>query len=56
MVRLLRDFGADRRGVTLIEYALLAALVAMTAITILTSIGVTLKSFYTTISTQLSSA
>jgi Flp pilus assembly pilin Flp len=56
MVRLIRDFGADRKGITLIEYALLAALVATTAITILAGIGVTLKSFYTTISTELSSA
>jgi Flp pilus assembly pilin Flp len=56
MVRLIRDFGADHRGVTLIEYALLVALVSMTAITLLASIGVTLKSFYTTISTELTSA
>jgi Flp pilus assembly pilin Flp len=56
MVRLIRDFGADRRGITLIEYALLAALVATTSITIVASLGVTLKSFYTTILTELSSA
>jgi pilus assembly protein Flp/PilA len=56
MRRLIRDFGADRSGLSLIEYGLIAALVAMTVVTLLTNVGVTLKTFYTTISTALSTA
>lgn len=56
MIRLLREFGANRRGLTLIEYGFIAALIAVTLITIMTDLGVTLRSFYTTISTSLASA
>jgi pilus assembly protein Flp/PilA len=56
MVRLIRDFGADQRGLSLIEYGLIAALVAATLVTALTNIGSTLKTFYTTISMTLASA
>ena len=56
MVRLIRDFGGDQKGLTLIEYGLIAALVATTLVTALANIGVTLKSYYTTISTTLASA
>ena len=40
----------------MIEYALIAALIATTLITALTNMGVTLKTFYTSINTSLSSA
>ncbi len=56
MVRLIREFGGDRKGLTLIEYALIAALITTTLVGILTNMGTTLKSFYTTISTTLASA
>jgi pilus assembly protein Flp/PilA len=56
MVRLLREFGADRRGLSLIEYGLIAALIATTLVTALSNMGTTLKTFYTTISTTLASA
>jgi pilus assembly protein Flp/PilA len=56
MVRLIRDFGADQRGLSLIEYGLIAALVAATLVAALANIGTTLKTFYTTISTTLASA
>ena len=56
MVRFIRDFGADRQGLTMIEYALIAALVATTLVTTLSSLGGTIKTFYTTISTNLASA
>lgn len=56
MIRRFRDFGANREGLTLIEYGLIAALVAVTLVTIMTDLGVTLKTFYTTISTTLASA
>jgi len=56
MVRLIRDFGADQRGLSLIEYGLIAAVVAATLVAALANIGTTLKTFYTTISTTLASA
>jgi pilus assembly protein Flp/PilA len=56
MIRLIRSFAGEHEGFTLIEYALIAALVSLASITILSTLGVTLKSFYTTISTNLSSA
>lgn len=56
MLRLIREFGADQRGLSLIEYGLIAALVAVTLVTTLTNLGVTLKTFYTSISTTLSTA
>ena len=40
----------------MIEYALIAALIASTLVTVLTTMGVTLKSFYSTINTTLASA
>ena len=56
MVRLIRDLCADRKGVTLIEYGLIAALVSTTVIGVLSNLGVTLRAFYTTISASLAAA
>lgn len=56
MVRLFRGFFCDQKGLTLIEYALIAALIATTLVTALTNLGVSLKSFYTSINTTLSTA
>jgi Flp pilus assembly pilin Flp len=56
MVRLFKGFFCDQKGLTLIEYALIAALITLTLVTMLTSMGVTMKSFYATISASLSSA
>jgi len=56
MVRLFRDLFCDQKGLTLIEYALLAALITLTLVTTLTSMGASMKSFFTTISASLSSA
>ncbi len=56
MKRLVRSFTGDERAVTLVEYAFIVALVSVAAITILTSLGTTLTSFYTTISTTLATA
>jgi Flp pilus assembly pilin Flp len=56
MVRIFRDFFCDQKGLTLIEYALIAALIATTLVTALTNMGVSLKSFYTTINSTLATA
>ena len=56
MLRLFREFRCDQKGLSMIEYALIAALIASTLITALTNMGVTLKSFYTTINTALTTA
>jgi pilus assembly protein Flp/PilA len=55
MISLIRRFGADRSGLSLIEYGLIVALIAITLITIMTNLGVTLSGFYNTISTTLAS-
>ena len=55
MISLIRRFGADRSCLSLIEYGLIVALIAITLITIMTNLGVTLSGFYNTISTTLAS-
>jgi pilus assembly protein Flp/PilA len=50
--RLLRD----RRGVTMLEYALIAAFVAVAAVTILTTLGSTVSGVFSTINDKMSSA
>jgi Flp pilus assembly pilin Flp len=56
MVRLFKEFFCDQKGLTMIEYALIAALIATTLITALTNMGATLKTCYTTVNTTLSTA
>ena len=57
MVRLIREIAGDQEGMTMIEYALIAALVSMIMVGMLMSLGVTLKSFYlNTINAALSTA
>ena len=43
----------NRKGVTMIEYGLLAALIAVVVITAVTTIGTKLNSTYTTIGNKL---
>ncbi len=43
-----------QKGVTMIEYALIAALIAVVAIVALTSIGTNLTATFTSIATKLS--
>ncbi len=43
----------SQKGVTLIEYALIAALVAVVAITTLTALGVSLNGIFTYVSSKL---
>ena len=56
MLRLIRDLKADRKGVTMIEYALIAGLVSVVAIAMLSAMGVTVNSLYSTINAALTSA
>ncbi len=43
----------SQKGVTLIEYALIAALIAVVAIAVLTDVGTALVSKFTSIKTEL---
>ncbi|HZT19765.1 MAG TPA: Flp family type IVb pilin [Dongiaceae bacterium] len=45
-MRFVKAFVSDRRGVTMIEYALIAALVFVACFTILATLGTTLTNFY----------
>jgi len=49
LVQILRD----RRGATAIEYGLIAALIAVAAITAMTSLGNQLKTTFTNVSTNM---
>ena len=44
---------AAQKGVTMIEYALIAALIAVVALTTLTSLGTTLKDKFSAVATAL---
>lgn len=52
----LRKFVSDESGATAIEYGLIAALVSVAAIVALNSMGGSLRSMFTTVSTQLNNA
>jgi pilus assembly protein Flp/PilA len=52
-LRLLQDFINDKSGVTAIEYALIAALIAVAAITAFTLVGTSLSTTFSTIAGQL---
>ena len=56
MLRLIRDLKSDNKGVTMIEYALIAGLVSVVAIAMLTAMGTSVNNLYSTINTALTSA
>ncbi len=56
MWRLSRRFGGDERGVTMIEYALIAALVSIVAVSLLSTIGGKVKNLFSTVNSGLTSA
>ncbi len=56
MRRLLRDLKRDDRGVTMVEYALIAGLVSVVAIALLTGMGSSVLNIFTSINNALSTA
>jgi pilus assembly protein Flp/PilA len=51
--RCARIFLRDERGVTAIEYSLIAALVALVIIAAITSLGTSLKTTFNTVATSI---
>ena len=56
MTNLFARFVKDESGATAIEYGLIAALIAVAAITAMTTVGTSLIAKFTTISNTLNSA
>ncbi len=55
-MKFLERLRSDRRGVTMLEYALIAALVAVAAVTILTTLGSTVSGVFSNVNAQMSAA
>lgn len=53
MLKTLKALFADESGVTMIEYGLIAALVAVAAVTVLTTLGTDLQTLFSTIGKDL---
>ena len=53
---MLRRQGRSRKGQTLVEYALILALISVVAISVLIRLGSTVKAVFTTINSQLAVA
>lgn len=53
MLRSIRNFVRDDKGVTLIEYGLIAALIAVALAAILGTVGDNLNTLFTTVSTKV---
>jgi pilus assembly protein Flp/PilA len=56
MQNFIQRFIAEEDGATMIEYALLAALISIAAIAALTSVGTEVKNIFNVISTTLAAA
>jgi pilus assembly protein Flp/PilA len=52
-MRLIRKFRRDGKGVTMTEYALIAALVAIAALTILSTLGSTISSVFSRVNAKM---
>jgi pilus assembly protein Flp/PilA len=55
MIKHLKTFAQDESGATMIEYGLIAALVAVAAIVALESLGTSISGMFTAVSTKLDS-
>jgi pilus assembly protein Flp/PilA len=55
-IRLIRSFWSNRKGVTAVEYGLIAALVAAVIIGAATTMGSNLSGLFTTLGTSISTA
>ena len=53
MTKILKKFACDESGVTAIEYGLIAALVAVAAVSAFTALGGKLTSVFTGVSTKM---
>lgn len=53
MIKHIRNFARDDSGATMIEYGLIAALVAVAAIVALESLGTSISGMFTAVSTKL---
>jgi pilus assembly protein Flp/PilA len=53
MRNVFKNFASDVKGVTLIEYGLIAALIAVALATILGTVGTNLNTLFTTVSTKV---
>ena len=56
MLRLIRDLKSDNKGVTLIEYALIAGLISVVAIALLSAMGSSVKNIFSSINSALTTA
>jgi pilus assembly protein Flp/PilA len=56
MLMLIRSLKSDNSGVTMIEYALIGALVSVVAITLLTAMGTTVSKLFSTVNNALTTA
>ncbi len=51
--RILNHFNTDARAVTALEYAMIASLIAVAAITIITNLGTAVSTTFSTVSSAL---
>ena len=49
LIRYVKDFASEEDGVTAIEYAFIASLIALAAVTVMGTVGNSLNSLYTLI-------
>ena len=56
MYNTIKEFANDESGATAIEYGLIAALVSVAAVTALTSVGTSLSSMFSKVSSDLNAA
>ena len=56
MYNTIKEFANDESGATAIEYGLIAALVSVAAVTALTSVGTSLSSMFSKVSSDLDAA
>ncbi len=56
MLRLIRDLKSDKKGVTMIEYALIAGLISVVAIALLSAMGTSVKNIFSSINSALTTA
>jgi pilus assembly protein Flp/PilA len=52
-LRCLGGMSGDKRAVTALEYAMIASLIAVACVTVLTGLGTSINSIFTTINTTL---